>query len=175
MKIEIQERGYKVKDKLRDLIEKKLTKMDKYLGKDATAKVVCSKVKDREKMEITINANGLFVRSEVETDNMYANLDTCLAKIERQVVRHGDKLVDKKRNAIDLKDFMFFDELPAFKAPKITKRKDYELLPMTETEAIEAMELLGHTFFIFQDVKTHGVKVAYLRADGDIGIINTHM
>lgn len=69
--------------------------MDKYLGKDATAKVVCSKVKDREKMEITINANGLFVRSEVETDNMYANLDTCLAKIERQVVRHGDKLVDK--------------------------------------------------------------------------------
>ena len=42
---------------------------------------------ERYKMEITIKAKDLFVRSEVETDNMYANLDLCLAKIERQIVR----------------------------------------------------------------------------------------
>ncbi len=173
MKVEILERGYKVKDKLRNLIQKKLEKMEKYLGNEATCKVVCSKVKDREKMEITINASGLYVRSEVETDNMYANLDTCLAKIERQIVKYSDKLVDKKRNAIDFKDLMFFDELPAFKKPQITKRKQFELIPMTDDEAIEAMELLGNTFYIYLDKKSGAVKVAYTRNDGDYGVIET--
>ncbi len=173
MKIDILERGYKVKDKLRSLIEKKLERMEKYLGKDASAKVVCSKVKEREKMEVTINASGLYVRSEVESDNMYANLDTCLAKIERQVVKYSDKLVDKKRNAIDLKDLLFYDELPVFKKPQITKRKQFELLPMTDAEAIEAMELLGNTFYVYLDKKSGQVKVAYARNDGDFGVIET--
>ena len=42
-------------------------------------------------MEITVKGKGVFVRSEVESDNMYANLDTCLAKLERQVVRISGK------------------------------------------------------------------------------------
>lgn len=173
MKIEILERGYKVKDKLRSLIEKKLEKMEKYLGKEANAKVVCSAVKGREKMEITINASGLYVRSEVESDNMYANLDACLAKIERQVVKYSDKIVDKKRNAIDFKDLLFFDEMPSFKKPQITKRKQFELIPMSDNEAIEAMELLGNTFYIYLDKKSGAVKVAYTRNDGDFGVIET--
>ena len=115
-----------------------------------------------------------FVRSEVESDNMYANLDACLAKIEKQIVKHSDKLIDKKRNQLDLSDLMFFDELPVFKAPKITKRKDYELIPMSDNEAIEAMDLLGNSFYIYQDIKTGDVKVAYIRNDGDYGIITTH-
>ena len=174
MKIEILERNYKAKDKLRDLIEKKLDKMNKYLGKDANAKVVMSKTRDREKMEITITAKGLFVRSEVESDNMYANLDMCLSKLERQVVKHSDKLIDKKRGGLDLNDLLFFDELPVFKAPKITKRKDFELIPMTDSEAIEAMDLLGNTFYVYADKKDGNVKIAYVRNDGDYGIISTH-
>ena len=174
MKIDIQERGYKAKEKLLDLLNKKLSKMDKYLGSDAKAKVVLSKTHDREKMEITINADGLFVRSEVESDNMYANLDACLAKIERQVVKHSDKLIDRKRQAIDISDLLFFDEMPVFKAPKITKRKDFELIPMTDAEAIEAMDLLGNNFYIYADKKEGNVKVAYLRNDGDYGVISTH-
>lgn len=175
MKIEILERNYKAKEKLTDLIEKKLAKMDKYLGKDATAKVVLAKSHDREKMEVTIQAKGLFVRSEVETDNMYSNLDLCLAKIERQIIKHSDKLIDKKRQVIEPSDLLFYDELPVFKAPKITKRKDYELLPMTDNEAIEAMDLLGNTFYIYVDKKEGNVKVAYVRNDGDYGIISTRM
>ena len=174
MKVDILERNYKVKEKLNDLIMKKVSKMEKYLGKNASCKVVCSAAHDREKMEVTITADGLFVRSEVESDNMYANLDACLAKIEKQIVKHSDKLIDKKRNQLDLSDLMFFDELPVFKAPKITKRKDYELIPMTDNEAVEAMDLLGHSFYIYQDVKTGDVKVAYVRNDGDYGIITTH-
>ena len=89
MKIEITQRNYVAKDKLLDLIDKKVQKFEKYLGPNANVKVVLSKSGslERYKMEVTIKSSDLFVRSEVETDNMYANLDLCLAKIERQIVR----------------------------------------------------------------------------------------
>jgi len=174
MKIEILERNYKAKDKLKDLIEKKLEKMQKYLGKDASARVVLSKSHEREKMEVNIKANGLFVRSEVESDNMYANLDNALAKIERQAIKYSGKLIDKKRNStIDINDLLFYDELPEFKSPKITKRKEFELAPMTEEEAIESLELLGNSFYVYKDKKTENVCIMYKRNDGDYGIIST--
>ena len=128
MKIEFLERNYKAQDKLKDLVEKKVNRFEKYLGKDASCKVVLSSRNNNDyKMEVTLKADGLFVRSEVESDNMYANLDTCLAKIERQVVKHQEKLSSFKRtNLIDAKDLLFFDELPTFKKPQITKRKKYD-------------------------------------------------
>ena len=108
MKIEILERNYKAKDKLKDLIEKKVARFEKFLGKEATCKVVLSARKDTMfKMEVSIQSKGLFVRSEVESDNMYANIDTCLSKIERQIVKHQDKLstikkVGRRRRSIVL-------------------------------------------------------------------------
>ncbi|MBQ7453121.1 MAG: ribosome-associated translation inhibitor RaiA [Clostridia bacterium] len=174
MKIEILERGYVVKDKLRGLITKKLEKMEKYLGSDANCRVVCSATKQREKMEVNVKTNNMFVRSEVESDNMYANLDVCLARIEKQVVKHSTKLIDRKRNAIDLADLLFFDEVPEFKAPKITKRKDFELSAMNDDDAVEALELLDKDFYVYKDKKTDSVKVVYRRNDGDYGVIATH-
>ncbi len=173
MKIEILERDYKAKDRLKDLIEKKLGRFDKYLGDEAQAKVVLSSRKDRYKMEISIKSRGLFVRSEVETDNMYANLDLCLAKMERQIVKYSDKIIDRKRN-FDIRDLEFFDMLPEFKQAKITKHKLYDLEPMTEKEAIEQLDLLGNTFYVFINVKTQKVAVCYKRDDGDYGVIDTN-
>ena len=177
MKLDILERGYKAKDKLRDLITKKVDRFEKYLGKEANCKVVLSSRNENSyKMEVTISAKGLFVRSEVESDNMYANLDTCLSKIERQIVKHQDKLQDiKKVDLFDAADLLFFDELPKAKKPVITKRKAYDLYPMTEEEAVEQLELIGHDFYVFLNVKTQQVNVVYLREDGDYGIIETNI
>ena len=177
MKIEYLERNYKSRDKLKDLIEKKVNRFEKYLGDNATCKVVLSSRKAGiYKMEVTISAKGLFVRSEVESDNMYVNLDTCLSKIERQIVKHQDKLTDKRpAKAIDPADLLFFDELPEFTKPKITKRKKYDLFPMSEEEAIEQLELIGNDFYVFLNQATQNVNVIYKRADDDYGIIETSL
>ena len=177
MKLDILERGYKAKDKLKDLITKKVDRFEKYLGNEANCKVVLSSRKENSyKMEVTISAKGLFVRSEVESDNMYANLDTCLSKIERQIVKHQDKLQSfKKIDLIDATDLLFFDEIPVAKKPQITKRKAYDLYPMTEEEAVEQLELIGHDFYVFLNVNTQQVNVIYLREDGDYGIIETNI
>ena len=172
MKIDIVERNYKAREKLEALIQKKVEKFEKYLSDNASVKVVLSSARDRYKMEVTVSDKGLFVRSEVETDNMYANLDLCLAKIERQIVKHSEKLTEKHRDINPL-ELMFFDELPEFKKPKITRRKRYDLVPMSEEEAMEQLELVGHDFYVFLNENTQKVNVIYSRNDGDFGLIET--
>lgn len=174
MKIEIVQRNYVAKEKLTDLIEKKVQKFEKYLENNASAKVVLSKAgkQERYKMEITIKGKNLFVRSEVESDNMYANLDTCLAKIERQIVRIAGKVKDSVRS-IDPQSLLFFDEIPEIEPAKIVKRKEFELDPLTEEQAMEQLELIDNDFYIYKDSQTGLVNVLYKRADGNYGLIKT--
>lgn len=173
MKIEITQRNYVAKDKLKELIEKKLSRFDKYLEEGSSAKVVLSKAgkSERYKMEITVKGKGVLVRSEVETDNMYANLDTCLAKLERQIVRISGKA--KTAVKADPASLLFFDEVPEDSKAQIVKRKSFELDELTEAEAMEQLELLDNDFYIYKDRATKNVCVVYKRIDGDYGLIET--
>lgn len=172
MKIEIIQRNYVAKDKLKDLVEKKLNRFEKYL-EDGSAKVVLSKAgnSDRYKMEVTVKGKGVFVRSEVESDNMYVNLDTCLAKLERQIVKISGKA--KSSVKVDPSTLLFFDEVPEVEPAKIVKRKEFELDELTEDEAMEQLELLDNDFYIYKDKTSGLVNVLYKREDGDYGLIKT--
>lgn len=172
MKIDIIGRNYKVSERLKTLIEKKLGKFDRFFDKPTTVKVVCSQEKDRCKMELNMSAGSMFIRSEVETDNMYSNLDICLARLEKQVVKFVGKS-SKKAKSIDFSDFEYFDELPELTIPKITKRKSFKLVPMSEQEALIQMDMVGNDFFIFNNSANDKVCVLYKREDGDVGLIET--
>ena len=174
MKIEITQRNYVAKEKLLDLIEKKIQKFEKYLDSNASAKVVLTKSGslERYKMEITIKSRDLFVRSEVETDNMYANLDLCLAKIERQIVRISGKVKDSVKN-VDPMDMLFYDAVPEIKPAAIVKRKEFELDVLSEDDAMDKLELLGNDFYIYKDENSGNVNVLYKREDGNYGLIKT--
>lgn len=182
MKIDIQQRNYVVKERLEDLIEKKVKKLEKYFSKDASCKVIASASKDktRYKMEITIASSGKYIRSEVETDNMYANLDLCLARIEKQIIKLNGKLETKTKRGGKAQlaenmvpDFVFLDEMPVFAKGKIVKRKSYELEPITPEQAIDEMELIGNSFYVFKNAKTGEVNVVYERREGGYGLIET--
>ena len=174
MKIEIVQRNYVAKEKLTDLIDKKVQKFEKYLDAGANAKVVLSKSgsQERYKMEISIKDTNLFVRSEVESDNMYANLDTCLSKIERQIVRIAGKVKDSVKS-VDPMDLLFFDAVPQIEAAKIVKVKEFELDMLSEEQAVDQLELIGNDFYIYRDISTGLVNVLYRREDGNYGLIKT--
>lgn len=174
MKIEIVQRNYAAKEKLTELIEKKVQKFEKYLQTGANAKVVLSKAgkSERYKMEVTIKDVNIFVRSEVESDNMYANLDTCLAKIEKQIVRIAGKNKASVK-AIDLGSLLFFDEIPEVEPAKIVKVKEFDIDRLTEEQAIDQLELIGNDFYIYRDIVTGNINVLYRREDGDYGLIKT--
>ncbi len=174
MKIEIVQRNYVAKEKLTELIEKKVSKFEKYLDEGANAKVVLSKsgALEKYKMEISIKDKNLFVRSEVESENMYANLDTALAKIERQVVRIAGKVKDSVKN-VDPMDLLFYDAVPHIEPAKIVKVKEFELDLISEEQAVDQLELIGNDFYIYRDNQTGLVNVIYKRDDGNYGLIKT--
>ncbi len=170
MKITYVAKNYKIADKFKDIIEKKLAKFERYFSKNYDVKVACIEQNDKCKLEITVNADGLFVRSEVWGDNMYNNIDLAMPKLERQIVKGADKYNNKfKRNDTD--KYEYLTELPVEKATRLVKTKRFELEPITVEDAEAYMEALGHNFYVFLNAQTGLVSIVYKRADGNIGMI----
>ena len=173
MKIDFIERNYKIPKRLKEVITEKVDRLSKYFGDDAKVKVLCSEQNKVQKLELTIVNKGVLYRSEVESDEMYNNIDLALPKIERQIVRHKDKKIAKNRvkevNALE-----FIKEAPVEKLPEIYKKKTFELEPITVEDAKDYIDRLGHEFFVFLNAETGKVNILYRRKDEKFGLIEVN-
>ena len=177
MKVSYVEKDFKIAKRFKGVMEEKLAKLDRYFGEDATARVVCSKQNKVEKLEVTITNKGLLFRSEVSGANMYENIDLALPKLEKQIVRNRGKVRDKRKNApknVGDVEFEFLEEEPEFKLPGIEKRKSFNLSPVLVEEAKDALERLGHPFYVFLNARTGKVNVLYARHNGGYGLIEVN-
>lgn len=173
MKIEFIERNYKISKKLKEIISEKIERLRKYFGDDAKAKVLCSEQNKQKKLELTIVNKGVLYRSEVSSDDMFANIDLAMPKIERQIVRHKDKKIAKNR-VKELPAFEFLTEEPEVKLPDIFKKKVFDLEPIAVEDAKDYIDRLGHEFFVFLNAETGKVNVLYRRRDGKFGLIEVN-
>lgn len=176
MKTIIVSRQTEVPEELKPIIETKLAKFDKFLRDDAVANVKFSRLRGRERVEITITSAGIIYRGE-ESDSTFRNaLDLALESIERQIRKNKTKLV-KRLRAGALSDLFENDETledletAADEKDVIIRTKTFQMKPMTPEEAILQMNLLGHDFFVFSDSQTIETNVVYRRKDGDYGLI----
>ncbi len=174
MKVTFVENKYKIAKRFKDVVNEKLARLDKYFGEDANARVVCSTQNKMDKLEITISNKGILYRSEVLSPNMYNNIDTALPKLEKQIVRNREKMKDKKRSVTKNYGFEFLEELPELKLPGIYKTKSFDLDPTTVEEAKDAIERLGHSFYVFLNAETGKVNVLYKRTQGGYGLIEVN-
>lgn len=174
MKTTFVEKKYKISKRFKDIMTEKLSRLDKYFGEGAVARVVCTKQNKREKLEVNITNKGLLYRSEVSGLNMYENIDLALPKLEKQIVRNREKLTQSKRTASKNIGFEFLDELPDLNLPEIYKKKTFELDPIMIDEAKDAIERLGHTFYIFLNAETGKVNILYRRNDNKYGLIEVN-
>lgn len=171
MKINIIGRQLNVYDDTRELIEKKLAKLDKYFKTEADATVTLSRKRNVSSLEITINASGTLLRSEVDADDFKSALDQSIDHIEGQIRKNKTKLARKHRQAAF--DFDAVPDLPPEEesfAPVI-RVKQFEYHPMSVEEAIMQMDLLGHSFYVFNNVENGDTCVIYKRKDGAYGLI----
>ena len=176
MKIEYVERNYDIGTKLKNLYEKKLEKLDRYFDDDANARVVCSLQNKTYKLEVTITSKKQLFRAEVVGDNMYENIDAALPKIERQIIKYSKRSKDLfRKSAFEAQSLEFLQEVPEEKEKSIFKTKTFDLVPMTEEEAALNMELVGHEFYVFLNVKNNRVCVLYTRNDGHLGMIECNV
>lgn len=170
MKINYISKNYKIADRFKEILEKKLEKLEKYFNKNFDVKVNCIEQNDTQKLEISINADGMFFRSEVAGDNMYNNIDLALPKVERQIVKLCTKNKSKSTKEIAT-SLEFLTEMPKEEVIKVVKTKRFELEPMTLEDAEFNLDMLGHSFFVFLNAKTGEVNILYRRSDGDLGLI----
>lgn len=172
MKYLIRGEKIQVTDSIKDYIQEKLSKMDKYLDnpENVEAKILIKIKGVEQRVEVTIQTKGYFLRAEEAHSDLYAAIDLIIDKLERQFRKYKTKLLDKSRQE-NIQDSFDIDEVIE---EEIVKRKKIYLKPMDEEEAIMQMELLGHTFFVFKNIETDTICVIYKRHDGNYGLIETN-
>ena len=164
-----------VTDAIRDYAEEKLGRLEKYFKDDNITANVLTRVRGNSQIvEVTIPTSKFVLRSEEENEDLYAAIDLVSDKLERQIRKNKTRL---NRNVKEnVKEFNFdyvIEDAEEESKEKIVKRKNIEMKPMDEEEAILEMELLGHSFFVYKDMDTNNVCVLYKRKDGDYGLIET--
>lgn len=159
---------------IKDYTESKLGRLEKYFkDDDITANVLARVRGNNQIVEVTIPTSKFILRGEEENDDLYAAIDLVTDKLERQIRKNKTRL---NRNVKEnVKEFNFDYEIleDEESKEKVVKRKNIEMKPMDEEEAILEMELLGHSFFVYKDMDTDKVCVLYKRKDGDYGLIET--
>lgn len=170
MRISISGKNLEVSEYMREVAIKKLSKLERYFPQDTEVQVTLSVEKNRHIVEVTIPHEGRIIRGEEISGDMYASMDNVLDKLEKQIVKHRTSL--KKDLRVDafaaVKDDYEDDEE---KAPGIVRVKRFDIKPMDEEEAMLQMELLGHSFYVFQNAETNQINVLYVRKDGNYGLI----
>ena len=177
MKFTIIGRKIDVKPKVKDYIEKKLSKLDKFFKDESEARVVIGNIKDNDYIEATIYAGGMIYRAEVTESEMFAAVDKIVDVIERQIRKNKTKL-EKKIKKEALNDSLMlsgdtFDEGEDKSEFDIVKTKRFPLKPMSVEEAILQMNLLGHNFYIFKNMNTNETNIVYKRNDKKYAVIES--
>jgi putative sigma-54 modulation protein len=181
-KIEIVARNMRLTDNLKEYIEKKVDKLERYLQEIDEIRVEVSYAKsarsaaDRQVAQLTVHGRGFILRTEERADDIHAAFDTALDKMQRQIERYKGKRNrgrgDGRSAAEVVGEEMPVDEETGELLPLIARRKKFAILPMNEDEAVEQMRLLGHdNFFIFFNPEQNAIQVLYRRRNGSYGLI----
>ncbi|NIK79333.1 putative sigma-54 modulation protein [Paenibacillus castaneae] len=179
MNYNIRGQRFQVTDALRDYVEKKLSRLDKYFETPVASdiNVTLSVTKGIHAVEVTIPLTGVLLRAEEKSEDMYASIDIVVDKLERQIRKHKTKVNRKFRQASSVHS-LFTESTAAVGVMdeeedelELVRTKRFALKPMDVEEAILQMNMVGHNFFVFANVDSTEVNVVYKRSDGKYGLI----
>lgn len=169
MQVNVRGKNIQVTDALRSYVEKRLSKLEKYFNGLGDAQVMLSVEKGSHRVEVTIPLNGLILRGEEASHDMYASVDMVVEKLEKQLEKYKGRWSKRFRGAGAAEGNQEEER------PQVVKVKRFPMKPMHVEEAIMQMNLLGHTFFMFANAETGEVNVVYRRKDGNYGLIEPAM
>jgi len=172
MKMKYIGRFMDVTDSLQEYAEKKLAKLDWFFSDNADAQIKFTQEKGGKNIaEITINDRNMIFRAEETTSDMYASIDKALDKLSRQIRRHRTKL-DKRLHAPapDAPE-PAVEEAEEEEERKVVRVKHFAVKPMSVEDAMMQMEVLGHSFYLFENSDSGRMCVLYIRQDGDYGLL----
>lgn len=184
MEISINTHNVELTPRLRNHIEKKAGRLDRYMPHLTDARVELTSQNARNALErqvaqITVrDERGTILRAEERDSDMFAAIDAVVDKLYRRIKRYrGKRLQERRSGSTD--ELVYTEPLPLDEAiiseeeeeHTIVRHKRFPLRPMISDEAVEQMELLGHTFFVFFNVEEEAINVVYKRRDGNYGLL----
>lgn len=165
----------------------KLGHLERYLGRLTEIKVVLSSEKSRRATlrnvaEARAVVRGRVIRAQVADADMYAAIDALVDKLHLQLTRlkertrthkHGADAAAEKPEPLQEGEGVGEEAVDDEEAGRegIVRIKQFAMKPMFSDEAIDAMEELGHAFYVFLNAETEQVNVLYRRRDGAFGLI----
>lgn len=171
MRFIITGRNIEVTPGLRDAVQDKIGKLERYFTPDTEVVVTLSVQKGRQTIEVTIPMKGNIIRAEESSTDMYVSIDLVEEIIERQIIKYKKKLIDKKQAALSFSQAFMDEETENEEEIQIVKTKRFGIKPMDAEEACIQMELLGHSFYVFLNADTDEVNVVYKRKGNTYGLI----
>lgn len=170
MKMTITGRKVTIKDTFKDRAEKKMAKIERFFGDDAEAHLTVTVEKERQTVEITVKNGNTLYRAEETAPSMELALDSVIDSLIRKIRRNKTKVERRLKSSA-------FDSYPSGPPVedegeyKVVRSKKFPIKPIDVDEAILQMNMLGHSFFMFRNVRTSQINVVYCRKDGDYGLI----
>jgi putative sigma-54 modulation protein len=188
--IDVSSRHVEVSPALRDAVIEKIGHVERYLEGMDRAEVHFTaernpRIEQREICEVTITGHGHVIRAKVAAADQFAAVDAAVDKLEQQLHKLKTRLVARShgklhtaarsplgRSGAEATAAMDRGESgDGSNAARLVKVKRFAVKLMTVDEAILQMDLLGHSFFFFENAHTGAAAVVYRRDDGDIGMI----
>ena len=171
MVIQITGKNIEISDSLKEMVNKKVGKLDRYFNPDIEASVVISSQRAHYIVEITIPFDGVILRGEEAMEDIYTSIEHVVHKLEKQIHHHRTRLERRLRGGAfrgDDTDLNIQDEAGNV---NVVRMKKFAVKPLDVDEAALQMQLLGHDFFVFMNADSHEVNVLYRRKDGQLGLI----
>jgi putative sigma-54 modulation protein len=178
MQLIVQGRHIQVTDHLRDYVEKKTDRLDRFLSTITEARMELATEKtrsaeDSQVAQLTVRSKGMILRAEERSGDIFTSIDMVMDKMKRQIDRYKRKRRNRSRAApVELLSEPIIEEEEEEESEgHVVRTKRFRITPMDPDEAIEQMELLGHNFFVFYNANDGQVNVVYRRRDSNYGLI----
>lgn len=176
IEVHVFSRNFEVTENLNDQIQRKVSGLDRYLDDIIEARVDLASTNarsadEREVVQITVQGKGFILRAEERSSDIVNALNIAVDTLQRRIKRFKGKRSQRWKQGLDRIEEIA-DETDELDKPVIARIKKFSLRPMSEWEAIEQMELLGHNnFFVFYNAQTEAINVLYKRHDETFGLI----
>ncbi|MDD5559673.1 ribosome-associated translation inhibitor RaiA [Candidatus Methylomirabilis sp.] len=176
MQITITTRNIENTEALKRYAEEKIARLQKFVDQITSVHIILSVEKHRQIAEVTLHVRELTIRGEESSTDLYSAIDLVADKIERQILRYKEKIVDHSGRGLgrlrSKEETVSAEAEPSWEeGPRIVKTKHFAMKPLSPDEAAIQMDLVGHNFFVFRNARTQEVNVLYRRRDGDYGLI----
>ena len=177
MNLQLRGKNTEVTEGLRNYVEKRFAKLEKYFTREMTGTVTLIIERNEHIIEATIPINRFILRAEESSHDMYTSIDNVVEKIERQVRKYKTRVNRKgKQVGMDYLPFTTTEEPESTEEDvisndRIEKTKTFVVKPMDVEEAIMQLELVDHDFFVFLNDKTDEIEVVYRRKGNKYGLI----